>query len=297
MYEFEEVAIVTGAASEIGRASDQFYDWESAKAAVFDADERHGQETIRLIREANGESILIKADVANPVDCIALIRKTVARNHTITIANAYKSLILTQPIRVLDILSDRLIFRVPEQPFGFTLREKVHLYSDAFPGVITARLLELNIISGKFVLSDLTFSGQNWKERLCERIQPRESICVDMASKNTLTHAHLENLSVTGMRVIISRTKDKGVCTDCGASVRLAFQLSRDVNKMVIKVEIINSWQVRNLLIVGLRFFPSTSQEKQLNQYILARKAEILDELKSAFQKMHEPRQTQDLYF
>ncbi len=227
----------------------------------------------------------------------AEIERLAACNHTITIAGTYKSLILTQPIRVLDILSDRVIFQAPENRLCFTLRGKVHLYSHDLPEAVTARLLELNMIVGKLALSDLAFSGQSWKERLCERIQPREPICVDMACNNNLARTHLENLSATGMRVMIYRTKDTGVCTDCDAPVRLSFQLPRDALKMDLRGKIIYSRQVRNLVIAGIHFFPSRSQEKRLNQYILARKAEILDELEWALQKMLGPRQIQDLYF
>ncbi len=236
--------------------------------------------------------------VEYPQERIAtVIERLAACNHTITIASTYKSLILTHPIRILDILPDRVIFQAPEYRLCFTLKGKIHLYSYEIPEAVTARLLKLDMIEGKIALSNLTFSGQSWKERLSERIQPRDPICVDMSWNNTLARTHLENLSATGMRMMISRTIDKGVCTDCDASVRLAFQLPRDALKMDLRGKIIYSRQVRNLVIVGIRFFPSASQEKRLNRYILARKAEILDELELAFQKMFEPRQIQDLYF
>jgi hypothetical protein len=226
-----------------------------------------------------------------------VIERIAARNHAIKIISTYKGLILTHPIQILEILPDRVIFQAPEHHLCFTLRGKVHLYSHTLPETVTARLLELNMIVGKLALSDLTFSGQSWKERLCERTQPRDPICVDMAWNNSLARVHLENLSATGMRVMISRTKDQGVCTHWNAPVRLTFQLPRDALKMDLKGTIIFSRQVGNLVIAGIRFLPSKSQEERLNQYILARKAEILDELEWAFQKMFEHRQIQDLYF
>ncbi len=78
MVEFTgKVAIVTGAASGIGRTSALFYAREGAKIVVSDINEEGGQKTVRLIRETSGEAFFIKTDVANPADCEALVRKTI----------------------------------------------------------------------------------------------------------------------------------------------------------------------------------------------------------------------------
>jgi NAD(P)-dependent dehydrogenase (short-subunit alcohol dehydrogenase family) len=72
-----KVALVTGAASGIGRTSAQFYAREGAQVAVSDIDEAGGQETVRLIEEASGEAFFVKTDVSDPADCEALARRTV----------------------------------------------------------------------------------------------------------------------------------------------------------------------------------------------------------------------------
>jgi hypothetical protein len=225
------------------------------------------------------------------------IERLFARNHIITIASAYKGLILTHPIQVLDILPDRVVFRAPDPLLCFTLREKVHLYSHTLSEAITARLLEINMILGKISLCDFTFSGHSWKDRLCERIQPQNLITVDFSNQKTKASAQLKDLSTTGIRFLISRTKNKGVCTNRDATIRLTLRLPRDDYGMDLKGKIIYSQQLGNLVIVGVHFHPSVSQEKRLHQYISTRKAEILNELKSEFQRLIAPRQVQDLYF
>jgi NAD(P)-dependent dehydrogenase (short-subunit alcohol dehydrogenase family) len=80
MSEFtDKVALVTGAASGIGRTSALFYAREGAKVVVSDVNEKGGQETVRLIQEANGEALFVKTDVANPADCETLVTRTVEK--------------------------------------------------------------------------------------------------------------------------------------------------------------------------------------------------------------------------
>lgn len=75
----EKVAIVTGAASGIGRSSAQLYAREGAKVVVSDVDETGGLETVALIEEACGEAFFVRVDVSHPEDCEALVKKTVEK--------------------------------------------------------------------------------------------------------------------------------------------------------------------------------------------------------------------------
>lgn len=74
-----KVALVTGAASGIGRACAQLYAREAAKVVVSDVDDKGGQETVQLIKDAGGEASFVKADVSNPADCATLIQRAVER--------------------------------------------------------------------------------------------------------------------------------------------------------------------------------------------------------------------------
>ena len=73
-----KVALVTGGASGIGRATALVFAREGAKVVVSDIVIAGGEETVALIKAAGGEAQFMKADVAKPAEVEALIAKMVA---------------------------------------------------------------------------------------------------------------------------------------------------------------------------------------------------------------------------
>jgi NAD(P)-dependent dehydrogenase (short-subunit alcohol dehydrogenase family) len=73
-----KVAVVTGAASGIGRGAAIVFAREGAKVVVTDGiNIEGGNETVRLIREAGGEATFLKCDVSSESDVEAMVSKTV----------------------------------------------------------------------------------------------------------------------------------------------------------------------------------------------------------------------------
>ncbi|HEX6060313.1 MAG TPA: glucose 1-dehydrogenase [Gemmatimonadaceae bacterium] len=77
----DRTAIVTGAASGIGRAVALAYAREGARVVVSDVAEEGGRETVRLVERATkgAQAVFVKADAASPEDHERLVRTAVDR--------------------------------------------------------------------------------------------------------------------------------------------------------------------------------------------------------------------------
>ena len=60
----DKVALITGAASGIGRETALLFATEGARVVVVDRDDDGGEETVRLLREAGGTATYVHADVS-----------------------------------------------------------------------------------------------------------------------------------------------------------------------------------------------------------------------------------------
>src|SRR5262249_8416909 len=72
-----KVAIVTGSGSGIGRATCLAFARAGARLVMADIDEKNGNDTLAMVKEAGGQGVFIRADVSKVADGQAIVNKAV----------------------------------------------------------------------------------------------------------------------------------------------------------------------------------------------------------------------------
>jgi NAD(P)-dependent dehydrogenase (short-subunit alcohol dehydrogenase family) len=69
----DKVALITGAASGIGRETALLFAAEGARVVAVDVNDAEGDETVRLVAEVGGEAVYVHADVSKAADCERMV--------------------------------------------------------------------------------------------------------------------------------------------------------------------------------------------------------------------------------
>lgn len=72
-----KVALITGAATGIGRASALLFAKEGAKVSIADINENDGEQTVKMIKEMGGEALFIKTNLINVSEIEDMVKKTI----------------------------------------------------------------------------------------------------------------------------------------------------------------------------------------------------------------------------
>jgi NAD(P)-dependent dehydrogenase (short-subunit alcohol dehydrogenase family) len=101
-----KVALVTGGASGIGRATALTFAREGAKLVVADMNEEGGRQTVHILTENGGDATFVQVDVSNATEVEAMISKTVGTYGRLDCAHNNAGILGTPFIPMTDYTED-----------------------------------------------------------------------------------------------------------------------------------------------------------------------------------------------
>ena len=152
--------------------------------------------------------------------------------------------------------------------------------------------------TGAGVLSDVSWIGRKWKNRTRDRVQPKSTVFVEIKYKNQSLRGKLDDISTSGMAMLVNQTLNPTTNLDCHKNVMLSFKLAPECKfKTLIGTIVYLQPAGSRLIRLGIKFIPYSEELACLETYISTRKAEILAELDQTYQDSDTRSQVANLYF
>lgn len=155
-----------------------------------------------------------------------------------------------------------------------------------------------NSTTGAGVLSELGWMKRKWKERTCDRVQPRTTVHVEVECRNLEIRGNVENISASGMALLVNKSLAGCIDTAPPDKVLLDFTLQPGCEFHTLAAAVVYRQAVgSNLVRLGIKFIPYFEELTCLRAYVARRKAEILAELGQDYRDCETLSQVANLYF
>jgi|GEM_PF-1711161 len=214
------------------------------------------------------------------IDAFDVLTRLAEKKLPLYLSLPYKGLALPQELQILDIQEGQITIQAPNQGGNFLAGDFIFLHSQEITQTLVARLVEINLPTGRLRLSELVYLDTPWKERSDMRVEPKDPIMVDVRSASMTYRACMENLSLNGAGLLAYKAIERGVPLEPQKQVLLDFELPQEHRRIVVRGVIANLHLLGDTLVrIGVHILPSVIKKRWLQRYILWRKNEILEEL------------------
>ncbi len=109
-------------------------------------------------------------------DALQAVKSLAFQRVPLNLVSTYKGVHFIERIQPIKIGVDSITFRAPRLQVCVTLRDPVYLYSRVLPETVRAKPQLLNTSPQELRLSDFSFNGNLWFDRMEQRVQPDRPI-------------------------------------------------------------------------------------------------------------------------
>jgi hypothetical protein len=210
----------------------------------------------------------------------------------------FDGILLNQDAQIIAIDQDRILVQISDIRVGFTTGSFIFLHSPSLARPVMARLVNANIMDSTLLLTDCSYQDEDWKERHCERVRPKEPVYVTLQNEKTSLRTPLDDISISGIGILTCKMIEKGFKAESGSDVRLDFQLSPDYQRIALKGTIIYQHTISKKLVkIGMSVAPNKQQIAALAHYVSHRKEEINEEINQLFLEACRPYSVEAQFF
>ena len=193
------------------------------------------------------------------------------------VLNFYKSFPITCRARVESIERDIVTMKV--QPPGSAILEgqtQTIVLSRGLPEAVRANVMAFDLASGTLKLNDFNYVGSHFGERMIARVQPEETIPVEVEVDGARHAGTMVDVSLSGVGIYLAQPLPKG------QMVQLSLPLPEGKVNMpgkVLNVSEAPDGQMR----LSIGFTRNAQEISVIMRYIRDRRKEILDEVERIY--------------
>ena len=231
-------------------------------------------------------------------EILAIFDSLSRQKSSLVVTKDYQGIIISQEITPDFINLNRVVFQALDRDICAVLKGWVHLHSPLFSNPVKAQVKDLSLGRGMFSLSDFSYLEGEWKERMHERVQPKDPTYVSLRFQQMDMRASMLDLSVNGMGLLVGNSEDCDMEFEPNSCVRTDFETTPAYRWTKLGGAIHYQLNVaRSIVRLGIRLYPKVEQARQLEKYIAKRKAEIMEELDQAYLSTLFPLGVESQYF
>jgi PilZ domain len=159
---------------------------------------------------------------------------------------------------------------------------KISVLGSEFFEPSTAKVIKVDIHSGTLELNNFSYLGTRLGERMMMRVEPKEPIRVSLESESLLFDGEIVDMSLNGIGIRIDQP-NYNPSLKPGTTIKTSFDLPN--SRIEMEGTVLSSVKAGNIYRLSLRFNQNGPQKIAIFRYLIDRRAEIENELKSDFER------------
>ncbi len=169
------------------------------------------------------------------------------------------------------------------------LEKRAFLQSDFLPDVVQAHPVSVDVAHGEVILTRFSPTGINFARRMSLRVQPKESVRVQIRTRRATVMGSMADLSEKGMGIYtFGAYVNEQMAFSRNEVVSLELVLPLVERELDLRGRVINVSRERITLLnrCGIEIAVDPETESVIQEFIVQRKKQIYQELEAVYQNI-----------